>query len=84
MQRRVTTHGFAINIENDLEPFAWIVPCGLEGVQITSVTRETGATGRMSCVRRRVADELASALGCRQRLVSRARLEAAVAPAVAA
>jgi lipoate-protein ligase B len=84
VQRRVSTHGFAINVENDLEPFAWIVPCGLEGVQITSVARETGATGRTRCVRRRVAYELASALGRRQRLVSRARLEAAVAPAVAA
>jgi lipoate-protein ligase B len=84
VQRRVSTHGFAINVENDLEPFTWIVPCGLEGVQITSVARETGATGRMRCVRRRVAYELASALGRRQRLVSRARLEAAVAPAVAA
>ena len=26
------THGFAINADNDLEPFAWIVPCGLPGV----------------------------------------------------
>lgn len=84
VQRRVSTHGFALNVENDLEPFAWIVPCGLEGVQITSVARETGAAGRMRCVRRRVAYELASALGARQRLVSRARLEAAVALAVAA
>ncbi len=84
VQRRVSTHGFAINVENDLEPFTWIVPCGLEGVQITSVARETGATGRMRCVRRRVAYELAGALGRRQRLVTRARLEAAVVPAVAA
>ena len=28
--RHVTTHGFAINVCNDLEPFSWIVPCGLE------------------------------------------------------
>src|SRR3984957_7116774 len=32
VSRRVTTHGFAINAENDLEPFEWIVPCGLDGV----------------------------------------------------
>jgi lipoyl(octanoyl) transferase len=38
--RGVTTHGFAINVENDLQPFEWIVPCGLEGVRMTSVIRE--------------------------------------------
>ena len=84
VQRRVSTHGFAINVDCDLEPFSWIVPCGLEGVQITSVERETGNAGRMRCVRRRVAYELASALGERQRLVSRARLHAALGAVSAA
>jgi lipoyl(octanoyl) transferase len=75
--RGVTTHGFAVNIENDLQPFGWIVPCGLEGVRMTSLIRETGrVAGQMRCFRRRVAFVLARALGRRQRLVSRARLEA--------
>ncbi|MEO6350843.1 MAG: hypothetical protein ABIP53_09340, partial [Candidatus Limnocylindrales bacterium] len=33
-------HGFAINVDNDLEPFAWVVPCGLDGVSMTSVANE--------------------------------------------
>jgi lipoyl(octanoyl) transferase len=75
--RGVTTHGFAVNVENDLQPFGWIVPCGLDGVQMTSIVRETGRTaGGMKCFRRRVAWELAQALARRQRLVSLARLEA--------
>ena len=37
----MTTHGFAVNVENDLQPFLWIVPCGLEGVQMTSLIQET-------------------------------------------
>jgi lipoyl(octanoyl) transferase len=41
--RGVSTHGFAINVENDLQPFEWIVPCGLEGVRMTSVSRELRA-----------------------------------------
>ena len=41
--RGVTTHGFAVNVDNDLQPFEWIVPCGLEGVRMTSVAAETGA-----------------------------------------
>ncbi len=80
VQRGVATHGFAVNVENDLQPFSWIVPCGLEGVQMTSLIRETGRlAGQMRCFRRRAAWQLAQALGRRQRLVSLARLEAAVA-----
>jgi lipoyl(octanoyl) transferase len=41
--RGVSTHGFAINVENDLQPFEWIVPCGLEGVRMTSVAKELQA-----------------------------------------
>src|ERR1700761_9132457 len=38
--RGVTTHGFAVNVENDLQPFSWIVPCGLDGVSMTSLIKE--------------------------------------------
>jgi lipoyl(octanoyl) transferase len=41
--RGVSTHGFAVNVENDLQPFEWIVPCGLEGVRMTSVSSELRA-----------------------------------------
>ncbi len=72
----VTTHGFAVNVENDLQPFSWIVPCGLEGVRMTSIVRETRRlAGEMKCFRRRAAWNVAQALGRRQRLVSRRRLE---------
>jgi lipoyl(octanoyl) transferase len=76
----VTTHGFALNVENDLQPFGWIIPCGLSNVRMTSLIKETGrGAGQMKCVRRRVAFALAQELGRRQRLVSLARLEAALA-----
>ena len=82
--RGVTTHGFAINIDNDLQPFSWVVPCGLEGVRMTSLVKETGAvSGGMKCFRRRAAYEVAHELGRRQRLVSLARLEAALGVVVA-
>jgi lipoyl(octanoyl) transferase len=77
----VTTHGFAVNVENDLQPFAWIVPCGLDGVRMTSIVKETGRlSGEMKCFRRRAGWNVAEALDRRQRLVSRRRLEA-LAPA---
>jgi lipoyl(octanoyl) transferase len=82
VQRGVTMHGFAVNVENDLQPFTYIVPCGLDGVQMTSIIRETHRlAGQMPCFRKRAAFALAEALDRRQRLVSRARLEAALSPA---
>jgi lipoyl(octanoyl) transferase len=88
LARGVTTHGFAVNVENDLQPFEWVVACGLADVRMTSLIKETGRlAGQMTCFRRRAAWRVAQALGHRQRLVSLARLEAvagAPAPARAA
>ncbi len=42
VSRGVTTHGLAVNVNNDLQPFEWIVPCGIENVRMTSVSRELG------------------------------------------
>ena len=75
VSRGVTTHGFAVNVDGDLQPFEWIVPCGIDGVRMTSVLKETGRTGAMPCFRKRVAWRFAQAFGLRQRLVSAARLE---------
>jgi lipoyl(octanoyl) transferase len=76
VRRGVTTHGFAINVENDLEPFSWVVACGLPEVTMTSLARELAgeASTGMACVRRRVAYEFCRAHGRRQRLVSPRRL----------
>ncbi len=40
VRKWVTYHGFALNVSNDLKPFSYIVPCGLEGVTMTSVKSE--------------------------------------------
>ena len=81
VSRGVTTHGFAINVDNDLQPFEWIVPCGIEHVQMTSVCRETGRADHMDCFRKRMAHRFAEAFGLRQRLVSERRLAGELAPA---
>ena len=70
----VSTHGLAVNVDNDLEPFGWIVPCGIDSVRMTSVSLETGRAGSLPCFRRRLAYRFAGAFGRRQRLVSARRL----------
>jgi lipoyl(octanoyl) transferase len=43
VNRTITTHGFAINVNNDLQPFEWVIPCGIDACRMTSLTRELGA-----------------------------------------
>ena len=59
--RGVTTHGFAVNVDNDLEPFDWVVPCGLSGVRMTSVRAETGRAASFEDFRDRMAERFCEA-----------------------
>jgi lipoyl(octanoyl) transferase len=52
--RGVTSHGFALNVDGDLEPWQWAVACGMPDVDMTSVKRELGDTA-METVRAAVA-----------------------------
>jgi lipoyl(octanoyl) transferase len=42
VSKGITTHGLAVNVDNDLQPFEWVIPCGIEGVAMTSIAREGG------------------------------------------
>jgi lipoyl(octanoyl) transferase len=44
IRRWVTWHGFALNVAPDLAGFAAITPCGIDGVEMTSVAREGDAS----------------------------------------
>lgn len=43
VRRWISYHGFAINVDCDLEIFGAIIPCGIQGVQMTNLERELGA-----------------------------------------
>src|SRR4051794_33305332 len=82
VSRGVTTHGFAINVDNDLQPFEWIVPCGIGGPWVTSGYLERQRTAGMRCFRKRAAYRFGQAFGLRQRIVSIDRLRGAPVPAL--
>jgi lipoyl(octanoyl) transferase len=75
----ITTHGFAVNVENDLQPFTYVVPCGLDGVQMTSIVKETqGTTAGIEAFRPRMAGALTVALEREAEQVTLQRIEQAV------
>ena len=81
ISKGVTAHGFAVNVDNDLQPFEWIVPCGLHA-QMTSVCRELGEAPNLPCFRKRMAYAFTQEHSRRQRLVALERLLAGV-PSIA-
>ena len=58
VSRWVTTHGFAPNLATDLSYFAGIIPCGLQGVKMTSVEALTGRQPSLEEASDRVAEHL--------------------------
>jgi len=42
VRKWITMHGFGLNVGSDLSGFGAITPCGIEGVTMTSISRELG------------------------------------------
>jgi lipoyl(octanoyl) transferase len=76
VSRGISTHGFAVNVVNDLDPFSWVVACGLPDVAMTSIAREapSDTSAGLPCFRRRIAHAFCEVHDRRQRLVSPRRL----------
>ena len=51
ISRWVTMHGFALNVDTDLSYFSLIVPCGIAGCRMTTMSLETGRPMDMQSVR---------------------------------
>ena len=56
----VTMHGFALNVNTNLEYFGYIVPCGLVGKGVTSMQKELGKAIDISDVQKLIKEELQS------------------------
>ena len=76
----VTWHGFALNVTTDLSYFDLIVPCGINGVVMTSIARELGVEEvDPQDVRDRVAAKFAEAFDLTAVVTSRSALLETVA-----
>ncbi len=84
IRRWVTCHGFALNVAPDLSYFNAIVPCGIEGCEMTSVAIAGRAAIAMPQVAAAVADSFARVFGCEEVAgVAPAAIWARVDPALA-
>lgn len=54
VRRWISMHGFALNVCGDLTPFNQITPCGIAGVEMTSLERESGQAVDVRSVAERV------------------------------
>lgn len=66
VRRWISMHGFALNVGPDLSAFAAITPCGIAGVEMTSLSRELGREVSV----REVADRVGAIFRSRERAAS--------------
>ncbi len=60
VRRRVSLHGFALNVDLDLRPFAYIVACGLADRGVTSLRQECARPIAFPDVEQAVIENMAS------------------------
>jgi len=70
----IAFHGLALNVDVDLEPFAWINPCGLRDVGMTSLVREGAAGWTMDHIKTRLRHHLADLFNLHLSIVEKEKL----------
>jgi lipoyl(octanoyl) transferase len=62
--RWISMHGFAFNVNTDLNYFNYIIPCGIENKQVTSLQKELGVAVPMEEVKYRVKRHMEKVFNC--------------------
>ena len=63
IRRGISFHGFAFNVNLSLKPFGWINPCGLQGIEMTSIEQELSRKVSMNQVREAVKRHIEAVFG---------------------
>ena len=63
MSRYVTMHGFALNINTDLNYFSYINPCGFQDKGVTSIEKELGVKQNFEASKQVVKEKIANVFG---------------------
>ncbi len=63
IRKGISFHGLALNVDIDLGPFAWINPCGLQNVSVTSLTQQSGQHISMTDVYKGLKEQFQAVFG---------------------
>lgn len=64
IKRWITMHGFAFNVNTDLDFFKHIIPCGIPGKSMTSLRKLSGVEINMKTAGDKIAANFAAIFGC--------------------
>lgn len=74
VKRWVTMHGFAFNVNTNLEHFKWINPCGITDKGVTSLQKILGQRQDISNVHQQIIEHFCGIFNCTPEIISEQRL----------
>jgi lipoyl(octanoyl) transferase len=75
VSRWVTSHGFALNVNTDLDYFKWIIPCGLRDKGVTSLQQMLGKPVEMEAVIEQVIEHFGKVFGLEMERIEKSKVE---------
>lgn len=75
VKRWVTMHGFAFNVNTNLNHFGWINPCGITDKGVTSLQKIMGQSQNINKVNEYVVTHFSRVFNCEPQLIDRQRLQ---------
>lgn len=75
VKKMVTMHGFAFNVNTNLNHFSWIHPCGITDKGVTSLQKVTGRELNLDLVNQQIIDHFSRVFLCSPQLIHLPQLQ---------